>query len=172
MAECCCSGAGLSSAGSGSLCLSSAVVMTGDGGEGEGEGEGEDEGGCGRRVISTSCSWGAAMVDVAGEAGLEEDLGQRAVFPQSRRGRLRVKLASASSTGSRRGGEAGRWIADEEASAAAGRRTSWPGEVMTVREGLMAAVLFIDSYFQREHQAWRVVWWLHAHTHAQGGQGR
>ena len=48
----------------------------------------------------------------AGELGSGSvDMARRLSRPLSRRGRLRVKLASASSTGSRRGGEAGTLIA-------------------------------------------------------------
>jgi hypothetical protein len=46
------------------------------------------------------------------------------VLPLSRRGRLRVKLGSASSTGSRRGGEAGLAIAVSSAAAGCARLSS------------------------------------------------
>lgn len=62
-----------------------------------------DEGGCERIVISTS-SGGGDVVAPAGDAELA-DMVCRLVLPLSRRGRLRVKLESASSTGSRRSGE-------------------------------------------------------------------
>ena len=80
-------------------------------------------------VISTWLSGGSAAV-LAGVWG-SGDMARRLLLPLWRRGRLRVKLASASSMESRRGGEAGTVIAGS--SAATDCAMSLSGAVMTVR---------------------------------------
>jgi hypothetical protein len=74
-------------------------------------------------VISTCCSVGDAAVSLAEEV-VSADMARILLLPLSRRGRLRVKLASASSTGLRGGGEAGTMSAGEAARAGAGACSS------------------------------------------------
>jgi hypothetical protein len=73
-----------------------------------------EEGGCERMVISTCCSRGGdAVVRVDDSVSVER--ARTLLLPLSRRGRLRVKLGLASSTGSRRGGDV--VLADSSAAA-------------------------------------------------------
>jgi hypothetical protein len=89
-----------------------------------------DEGGCERIVISTCCSRGDVVVLTRGSVSAER--ARMLLLPLSRRGRLRVKLGSPSSTGSRRGGDAGPVVVVAVSSAAAGCARSWSRAVMVV----------------------------------------
>lgn len=95
-----------------------------------------DDGGCERIVISTS-SGGGDVVALVGDAELA-DMVCRLLLPLSRRGRLRVKLGSASSTESRRGGEGedegegkGGGEVDAGSSAAGSCSSAWSWALMT-----------------------------------------
>lgn len=109
-----------------------------------------EEGGCERMVISTCCSRGGDAAVLVDES-VSVERARTLLLPLSRRGRLRVKLGLASSTGSRRGGD--EVLADSSAAAVC---AAWSSRTFIVAVALEVVCSKRDGRAQQRVQGKQV----------------